>query len=59
MSKETLNAETEKIVQALINGETVSILDTLTFCQVRHRLREIKKNCTTVLSQMKESLPKN
>lgn len=45
----------KEIILKLIQGETVSITDNTTFCQVRQQLRDIKKNCTTVLSQMKEN----
>ena len=45
LSKETIQ---------IIKGETVSIIDNLTFCKVRNELRQIKKNCTLVLSQMNE-----
>lgn len=45
---------TEQIVQKLINGGTVSIIDKQELRDVRSRLREIKKNCTIVLSQMKD-----
>ena len=43
---------TEEIVNKLINGETVSVPQTQEK-EVQKRLREIKKNCTIVLSQMK------
>lgn len=42
----------EKIVQSLINAQTVVIKDEIRPA-VQKRLREIKKNCTEVLSQMK------
>ena len=42
-----------EIVNKLIKGETASITDSLQFAQVRKELRSIKKNCTIVLSQMK------
>ena len=45
LSKETME---------LIKGETISITDNSTFCKVRNELRQIKKNCTLVLSQMNE-----
>ena len=45
---------TEQIVDLLINGQTVSIIDDNQAKEVRKRLREIKKNCSVVLSQMKE-----
>jgi hypothetical protein len=43
----------KQIIDILINGGTVSILDNSQFCRVRNELRKIKNNCTTVLSQMK------
>jgi hypothetical protein len=43
----------EQKVQALINGETVTVPDNLVK-DVQTRLREIKKNATLVLSQLKE-----
>ena len=42
----------EKIVQLLIKGECVHVKDEQKK-EVQKRLREIKKNCTIVLSQMK------
>lgn len=42
----------EQLVQQLINGETVYIKDEQKK-EVQKRLREIKKNCTIVLSQFK------
>lgn len=44
---------TEKIIQELINGNTVVVRDEQR-AEVQKRLREIKKNCTIVLSQMRE-----
>lgn len=44
----------KQIIDILISGGTVSITDSLQFAQVRKELRDIKKNCTMVLSQMKE-----
>jgi hypothetical protein len=43
----------EEIIKKLISGETVSIKDEQTKKEVQKRLREIKKNCTIVLSQLK------
>jgi len=43
----------EEIIKKLIGGETVSIKDEQTKKEVQKRLREIKKNCTIVLSQLK------
>lgn len=43
----------DKAVQVLINGGTTSLDDSI-FSEVQERLREIKRNCTEVLSQMKE-----
>ena len=43
----------KQIVDILINGGDVSILDNTQFDRVRKELRKIKKNCTLVLSQMK------
>jgi hypothetical protein len=45
LSKETIK---------LIKGENISIIDNETFCKVRNELRQIKKNCTLVLSKMNE-----
>ncbi len=42
----------EKIVQLLISGECVSVKDEHKK-EVQKRLREIKNNCTVVLSQLK------
>ena len=42
----------EEIVQLLINGELVVVKDEHKK-EVQRRLREIKKNCTIVLSDMK------
>jgi uncharacterized protein YlzI (FlbEa/FlbD family) len=47
---------TEQIVQLLINGECVVITDDSQAKEVQKRLREIKKNCTEVLTQLKERL---
>jgi hypothetical protein len=47
------NLTTEKIVQHLIKGDTISIIDSNQREKVRKQLREIKKNCTIVLSQLK------
>jgi hypothetical protein len=44
----------EDKVQILIKGDTVSITDKDVSKAVQKRLREIKKNCTTVLSQLRE-----
>lgn len=43
-------------VQILINGGTTTITDEGTRKAVQKRLREIKKNCTEVLTQLKEQL---
>lgn len=43
---------TNEIIQILIDGETVVVPDNQKD-EVRKRLREIKKNCTIVLSQFK------
>jgi len=48
--------ETKEIINKLINGETVIIIDNLQFCQVRNELRKIKENCNIVLSQMNETI---
>ena len=45
---------TQEIINALISGETVSIKDDNQAKEVQLKLREIKKNCTIVLSQLKE-----
>jgi len=45
LSKETIK---------LIKGDTISIIDNVKFCKVRNELRQIKKNCILVLSQMNE-----
>lgn len=44
----------QEVIQILINGGTVSITDDAQFNKVRKEIREIKKNCNIVLSQMKE-----
>lgn len=44
---------TEKIIQQLINGNTAVVKDEHK-AEVQKRLREIKKNCTLVLSQMRD-----
>ena len=41
-------------VEILINGGTTTIPDEEVKTAVQKRLREIKNNCTTVLSQLKE-----
>lgn len=43
----------EDKVRSLINGETVRVNDE-EVKYIQKRLREIKKNCTIVLSQLKE-----
>lgn len=43
------------MVQELIIGNTVNIRDEDTKKEVQKRLREIKKNCTIVLSQLKNN----
>jgi hypothetical protein len=48
--------ETQEIVERLINGQTVSILDTEQKKEVQKKLREIKKNCSICLSQLNEQL---
>ncbi len=48
--------KTNEIVNKLIRGENVAILDSEQFCQVRKELRTIKNNCTIVLKQMEETL---
>jgi len=47
--------ETEKIVEILINGGTTQVKGNQ-IKEVQKRLREIKNNCTIVLSQLKERL---
>ena len=42
----------QKIIELLINGECVQVKDEQKK-EVQKRLREIKKNCTVVLSQIK------
>lgn len=42
-------------VQELINGNTVFIKDKQQRADVQNKIRNIKKNCTEVLKQMKES----
>ena len=44
----------EDKVQILINGGTTTITDEGVKIAVQKRLREIKKNCTEVLTQLKE-----
>ena len=44
----------QEIVSRLIKGQTISILCPIQFKEIRKELREIKKNCTIVLSQMNE-----
>lgn len=44
----------EHKVNILINGGTTTITDEGLKIAVQKRLREIKKNCTQVLTQMKE-----
>lgn len=46
----------EDKVQLLINGKTTTITDKEVKIAVQKRLREIKKNCTEVLTQLKENL---
>lgn len=46
----------EEVIQKLINGDTVYLKSTEERREIRNRLREIKKNCTIVLSQLKEQL---
>jgi len=48
--------DTEKIIQKLINGETVFIQTNEHRKEIQARLREIKKNCTICLTQLKEQL---
>lgn len=45
---------TEEIVNKLIHGETIFIKDDAQLKEVRDSIREIKKNCTIVLSQIKD-----
>ena len=45
---------TEDIIKELINGNTVPVPDAQSI-EVRNKLRDIKNNCTIVLSQMRES----
>lgn len=45
----------ERKVNILINGNTTDISDS-EIIEVQKRLREIKNNCTIVLSQLKERL---
>ena len=47
---------TEEIVLKLINGYEVVVKDDVQAKEVQKRLREIKKNCTEVLTQLKERL---
>lgn len=47
--------KTQEIVQKLINGEVVFITDEAQRKEVQNRLREIKNNCTIVLSQLKSN----
>lgn len=44
----------ENKVEILINGGTTPITDENVKIAVQKRLREIKKNCTEVLKQMKD-----
>ena len=46
----------EDKVQTIINGGTVYVSDKDVKSAVQKRLREIKKNCTEVLTQLKEQL---
>lgn len=46
----------EDKVQRLINGEVVNVPTDEVKIAIQKRLREIKKNCTIVLSQLKEYL---
>jgi hypothetical protein len=48
------NKTVNEIVQILIFGGTVSILDKEKHKRVQKKLREIKNNCGIVLSQMRE-----
>jgi len=41
------------IIEKLISGQTVIIKDEATKKAVKEKLREIKNNCTVVLSQLK------
>lgn len=50
--------KTEEIINKLINGEIVQITDENQAKEIQKRLREIKNNCTIVLSQLKETLKK-
>jgi len=43
---------TEYVIKKLINGETVLVKEEQRI-EVRNKLRSIKKNCTIVLSQIK------
>jgi len=43
----------EQKIEQLINGETVIINDETEKKEIQKRLREIKQNCTIVLSQIK------
>jgi hypothetical protein len=42
----------DRTVNELINGKTLSITDTNVRKAVQTKLRDIKKNCTIVLSQL-------
>jgi hypothetical protein len=44
---------TEQKIQILINGGTLTIKDEAEKKKIQERLREIKQNCTIVLSQIK------
>jgi hypothetical protein len=45
---------TEQKIQILINGGTLTIKDEAEKKKIQERLREIKQNCTIVLSQIKD-----
>ena len=47
-----MSNHTEVKIRSLINGDTVQIGDE-EIDYIKKRLREIKKNCTIVLSQLK------
>ncbi len=52
---ENYDKQVNEYVQQLINGELVCITDKQQRKDVRNKLRDIKKNCTEVLKQMKEN----
>ena len=58
-TNETLNASklnTQQIIDKLINGYCVSLTNETQKNEIKLRLREIKKNCTIVLPQLKNGL---